>query len=334
MAQVWRASEIYFQKPRPVYWEWFFFGKNSPLRPIFSQQSESSKKITEVLFNLDVHFENGDCGFSKQIIEVDVVSEQSHAYGLGVLLAYCYLFGIRDLHKGNVIRREAHLQVIDAEVVFSKLLLPNETLLLPFKDVSNEVCAAQKSFGDITAIDLERLKPVLNGYFDLLSVVLEKRDQLVELLKNHREKMLTVPIRHIMRNTAHYRLWRENQRPPTIPFCSDELKQLERGDVPYYFKFIGGTNLYAYTKPTGEYEAIAAPLEFQKGINRDATDPFELLTASRLNDELLPTGSLFILKKLMPKGFTGSIDGGNFSAEVTSQNLQINFSGRTFTAKL
>ena len=335
VTQVWRASEIYFQKPRPVYWEWFFFGKNSPLRPIFNQQNASSKKISETLFNLDVHFENGDCGSSKQVVEVDAACKPSHAYGLGVLLAYCYLFGIRDLHKGNVIRSGTHLQVIDAEVVFSKLLLPNETLLLPFKDVSSEICAAQKSFGDdITAIDLESLKLVLSGYLDLLSVTLEKRDQLVELLKNHREKMLTVPIRHIMRNTAHYRLWRENQTPPTIPFCADELKQLERGDVPYYFKFIGDTNLYAYTKPTGEYDAITAPIEFQKGINRDATDPLELLTASRLNDELLPTGSLFILKKLMPKGFTGSIDGGNFSAAVTDQNLQINFAGKTFTAKL
>ena len=137
-----------------------------------------------------------------------------------------------------------------------------------------------------------------------------------------------------MRNTAHYRLWRENQTPPTIPFCTDEFKQLERGDVPYYFKFIGDSNLYTYTTPTGEHEAITAPIEFQKGINRDATNPVELVTASRLSDELLPTGSLYILKMLMPKGFTGSIDGGNFSAEVTDRNLQINFSGKIFTAKL
>lgn len=285
VAQVWRASEIYFQKPRPVYWEWFFFGKNSPLRSIFGQRSMPAINIVEVLFNLDVQFENGDCGISKQITEVNVVSEKSHAYGLGVLLAYCYLFGIRDLHKGNVIRNGTHLQVIDAEVVFSKLLLPNETLLLPFKDVSAQICAAQKSFGDITALDLENTKLVLNGYLDLLSVAREKHDQLVEVLKDHREKMLTVPIRHIMRNTANYRMWRENHALPTIAFCSDELIQIERGDVPYYFKFIGDTNLYAYTKPTGEYEAITAPVEFQKGINRDATDPCELLTASRLNDD-------------------------------------------------
>ncbi|MDD4976851.1 MAG: DUF4135 domain-containing protein, partial [Bacteriovorax sp.] len=261
VTQIERASEIYFQKPRPIYWEWFFFGKNSPIKNIFGP------KTAKVLFNLDVHLESDDCGFSKQIVEAEEGNDQSsHAYNLGILIAYCYLFGIRDLHKGNVVRREAHLQVIDAEVVLSKILLPHETLILPFKITTTDDCAAKKSFDNITVIGLESLKLILSGYFDLISNVLEKRGKLVSIFNDHRDKMFEVPIRHIMRDTVQYRKWQENQMAPAIPFCSDELKQLERGDIPYYFKFIGDSKLYAYKNPSGEYEAVTAPDEFLKGI--------------------------------------------------------------------
>lgn len=329
VSQIERASGIYFQKPRPIYWEWFFFGATGPLKSIFAT------KIGAALFNLDVHFDNGDCGFSRQVVEDNGQKDQSaHAYNLGVLIAYCYLFGIRDLHKGNVIKRKTHLQVIDAEVVLSKILLPNETLILPFKITTADGCAANKSFNDIASIDNDSLRLILSGYFDLFSDVLEKHGQIVSVLTEHREKMIKVPIRHIMRDTIEYRRWLENRTVPAIPFCSDELIQLERGDVPYYFKLIGDPNLYAYKTPEGEFEAIKAPDEFLKGINRDATDPFELLAASRLINELLPNGSLFLLKKLVPKGFTGIIDGGSFRAEVSSKDLQVSFGGKIFKTTL
>lgn len=329
VTQIERASVIYFQKPRPIYWEWFFFGKNSPLVKTFESN------VTQVLFNLDVHFEKDHCGFSKQVIDSDESNDQkAHAYNLGVLIAYCYLFGIRDLHKGNVIRRKDHLQVIDAEVVLSKILLPNETLILPFKITTADDCAAKKSFNNINLIEHESLRLILSGYFDLFTAVLEKRDNIIAILSEHREKMFMVPVRHIMRDTIQYRQWLENRTVPPIAFCTDELIQLERGDIPYYFKFIGDPKLYAYKNPEGEFEAITAPDVFLKGINRDATDPIELLADTRLNNELLPNGSLFLLKKLLPKGFTGIIEAGNFTAEVTTENLKINYYGKIYNAKI
>ena len=87
-------------------------------------------------------------------------------------------------------------------------------------------------------------------------------------------------------------------------------------------------------RPNGEYEEVNAPYEFSKGIKRDATDPLELLSPSRLNNELLPNGSLFILKKLLPKGFSGIIDGSNFKAEVSTEILKITFCDKTFVTKI
>lgn len=328
VTQIERASEAYFQKPRPIYWEWFLFGNNSPIKKIFEPD------LGKVLFNLDVHFDFKDCGISKKVIESSVSLDQdAHAYNLGVLIAYSYIFGIRDLHEGNLIKQSTHLQVIDAEVVFSKILLPNETLLLPFKITTALDCGARKSFDNINEIDLKSLKQILAGFFDLFIDISKMRDQLVEVIDQHHEKMLSIPVRHIMRDTIQYRKWLEEKEVPTIPFCEDELKQLARGDIPYYFKLIGNPKLYAYCSPDGDYEAVLAPDEYSKGINRDATDPVELLMTSRTDGELLPNGSLFLLKKLLPKGYLGVIEGINFLAEVTAEKVTINFNDKFFTTK-
>ena len=323
-----RASEIYFRKPRPVFWESFFFGKNSPLKNCFQNLS-----LSEVIFNLEVEVFDDHGGLSKIVSEVtESEISPSHAYSFGVLTAYSYIFGIRDLHKGNVMRTKTHLQVIDAEAVLSKILLPNETLLLPFKETTFNICAAKKSFNNPQSIDVENITGILLGYFDLFSLVIDSREKLLSIFDEQKEKMLKIPVRHIMRDTANYRKWREQQISPTVPLCQNELSQLERGDVPYFFKFIGDPTLYAYTSPTGDYEAVSVPVEFQKGVDRDAVSPDELLSASRLGNELLPTGSLFLLKKLLPHGFTGNIAAANFKAEITSSNFKIDFQDRIFTA--
>lgn len=325
-----RASGIYFRKPRPVYWEWLFFGNNSPLKSCFQ-----AEKLSEVVFNLDVENYDGTGGLSKKVLEVDESeTDLSQSYNFGVLTAYCYIFGIRDLHKGNVIRTKSHLQVIDAEVVLSKILLPNETLLLPFKETSFEICAAKKSFSQIGMIDTEKLSEILSGFFSLFSCVIDSSEKMLSIFNEHKEKMHQVPVRHIMRDTANYKKWREQQISPTIPFCENELLQLGRGDIPYFFKFVGDSKLYAYINSHGQYTEVTAPIVFQKGIDREATSPIDLLSRTRLSNELLPTGSLFILKKLLPLGFIGKIEGRNFRAEIHAQNISIEFQGRKFTAPI
>jgi lantibiotic modifying enzyme len=114
-----RGSEKVFQKPRPIYWEWLFFGQNSPLSIFFEQSRVQGVNPRQVLFNLTTEINANYCGVSSEIIgQLGTKTLSSHAYSLGVLLAYCYIFGIRDLHRHNLVKTQAHLQVVDAEVVF------------------------------------------------------------------------------------------------------------------------------------------------------------------------------------------------------------------------
>lgn len=331
VAQVGRGSEVYFQKPRPIFWEWFFFGTNSPLKEIFNKT-----QFADGIFNLQVEMNQNFTGFSKKVDEGINFNKDSHAYHLGALLAYCYVFGIRDLHKGNVIKTQSHLQVIDAEVVLTRLLLPNETLLLPFRETPFSVSAAQKTFDRQDDINLDNLKQILSGYFDLFTALLEKHDELLSTFEQYREKMRNVPIRHIIRDTVHYRNYLKNKAVlPPVSFCKDELTQLERGDVPYYFKFIGDINLYSYTSASGDFSQVSdIPTDFVKGVERAAINPVDLLRLGRLQDELLPTGSLFILKKLVPAGFSGTIEGKDFRAFVSANSIDIHFAEKIFSIKI
>jgi len=138
--KVGRASGTYYQKPRPVYWERLFFGVDSPLASFFGKGGAEFQP-KHALFNLETEIDADFTGLSREVLSVPASVERNHFYSFGVLLAYCYVFGVRDLHRHNILRTATHLQVVDAEVVLVKLLLPNETLLLPFKDIGAELAS-------------------------------------------------------------------------------------------------------------------------------------------------------------------------------------------------
>ena len=156
---------IWFEKPRPVYWEWLFFGTSSPLAVFFENR--------EAIFGLTIEFQNEKrSGRSKEILATPsgaVAPEQ--LFGFGYLLAYAYVFGIQDIFAENTIRTLNGLQVIDAEIVFSKFTLPNESFLFPFRNCAFEKAALSHLLHSMAEIDLSAIKQILRGFCELLSAV-------------------------------------------------------------------------------------------------------------------------------------------------------------------
>ncbi len=324
-----RASGIYFQKPRPVYWERLFFGKDSPLAGLFEGQDRGGLSLREQLFNLDVEVGEKFSGFSRQVTTFSG-NRDEHALGhsLGVLLAYCYVFGIRDLHHHNLIRSEFHLQVIDAEVVLVKLLLPNETLLLPFKDIGPESAGIRHLTDPPAPLTTEAVSVILSGYCETFDRIESILPEMTKIFVGLQTEMARVPVRHIVRDTIVYRDWKTSF--PKIPFFKEELEQLEGGDIPYFFKFIGDSCLYQYVDRSGTRVKVDAPSELLKAIARDATDPLDLLKRERV-EVLFPTGLLFLAKHLLRPDFQGALrfgrtmlsqEAGFISATIGDHNFQ------------
>ncbi len=298
---------FYYDKPRSVYWEWLFFGQTSPLKNIFEIKARDPyKALSHYLFNLDIEILGKWRGRSKEVVEWpgDVTNE--HFYAFGVLIAYSYIFGIRDLHKQNLIKTESHFQVVDAEVVFTRLILPSETLLLPFKHIGYELAGIGVFANNKTAHTLEQKQEMVNGYLDLFSIVVGKKKEIDNVFENLDLK--DHPVRVIVRNTSEYKSSLVN--PPDNILDSEKI-QLSRGDVPFYFKFVGSDNLYWLAGDV--VESTCYPyLDFKKDIDRHAYFFRQGWCEAIVSEKMLATGYLY-LNKLFEISTENKISIGRFS---------------------
>lgn len=329
--KVGRGSETLFQKPRPIYWEWLFFGKNSPLSIFFEKGRSSEISPGKVIFNLTTHIWPDYSGESREVVGTDDPEIlPSHFYGLGVLLAYCYVFGIRDLHRNNLIKTKSHLQVVDAEVILSKLLLPHETLLLPFKEVGPELCGAGAIINlKNSGLTTDSIRQIFDGYVDVFESAIQNRGDILSALNGLRD-LPGIPIRHILRDTFHYRAWKK--AAPPIPFFDSEVRQLERGDIPYYFKFLNRSEVFEYVNRQGDFVPVALPEAFGKGAAREAQMPADLLAATRLREQLFGPGLLYLSKTILPLSSIATVEGEGYSVTLDNSEVRVSTSLGNFTA--
>jgi hypothetical protein len=178
-------------------------------------------------------------------------------------------------------------------------------LLLPFKDIGPGSAASSHLGAAPGELSLEMVREILLGYCDVFECFRKHESAIAALFSSRREEMTKVPIRHITRDTAQYRQWKE--AAPEIPFFDAELVQLERGDVPYFFKFLSDPKLYAFANPVGATKAVNVPWALQRAVDRDACDPLNLLAAGRVQKMGLPIGLMFLGKTLLKGGSEESV---------------------------
>ncbi|MCB0363420.1 MAG: DUF4135 domain-containing protein, partial [Bdellovibrionales bacterium] len=179
-------------KPRSAFWEWLFFGQNSPIRSALGDSFLAGKNG---VFGLQVI----SCKpHLSQVVylERQVPSTpknpnlvQEFLYQYGGLLAYAYVFGIEDLHIENLVQRGNRLQVVDVEVVFGNLCLPNQTHLFPLGNLT----WSQTGLGHLKVnsvfsepINLESL---LSGYLHASIQISEKSEKILSGLEPYRGEL-------------------------------------------------------------------------------------------------------------------------------------------------
>tara|TARA_B110001454_G_scaffold219192_1_gene251178 strand:- start:60815 stop:61816 length:1002 start_codon:yes stop_codon:yes gene_type:complete len=295
---------FYFEKPRSVYWEWLFFGQSSPLRDIFcSKGRDQYKPLSHYLFNLEVEILEKWRGRSREVVEWPGAITNEHFYAFGALVAYCYIFGIRDLHKQNLIKTETHFQAVDVEVVFTQLVLPSETLLLPFKHIGYELAGIGVFANGKSEHTSEQKQEILNGYLDLFDLVIKKKKEIDVVLSS--QDLRNHPIRVIVRNTSEYRNI-FNSLPANI--LESEITQLSRGDIPFYFKYAGNPELFWLKEKS--FESTAIPLE---GLKKDIDRHAEFYTTgwcdAGVTEKMLASGYLYLNKFFEISGESNAFTG-------------------------
>lgn len=302
-----RASSFYFKKPRTVFWEWLFFGQSSPLRSCFDIRGvNSGLTIAEAIFNLDVSCESEWSGLSQRVSASDAIvdgEEKLRVYSrFGMLLAYSYVFGIRDLHHANLVRCATHLQVIDAEIVFVDLILPHETLLLPFKDVPWSQCGLSLMAKTKDAVGPSEAQAMMAGYLDVMTMFHEHREKILSVFSS---LDLSHPVRVILRNTAEYSDIIKGGAGGE-PLLESGRAQLTRGDIPYFFKRLGERDIFwlsdAGNLHSREFSTVGDHGSFANDIARHAVLPARLLASAGAVETRMLRGVLYLQKLFGTKG--------------------------------
>jgi len=254
-------------KPRPVLWEWLLLSNDSPLRELLAslaQEDELGERAFSFLPTLRFYEGRTDGAFEVQRARLIPLGRLTSAERVelarivGRSLALWSWLGVADLHWENLVlgrgpRGHLVFGPLDIEMILADLSLPTETKLLP--DADPEYATLCRHAAGVRRVLPYLGKPVPPGllvamaaaYEDTLSL-LDRHAPAIAAVLSQLPGLDTTPLRVLLRSTGDYvtadgsRLW-----PPLL---DAELEQLQRGDIPYFFRLYGHPGIHYFTDPT------------------------------------------------------------------------------------
>jgi hypothetical protein len=251
------------EKPRTVFWEWLLLSAESPLRRLLAKltaEDELGAGAFAFLPSLRFYGVASRDGGKVEKVELEPLGRLSSpernelAVVAGRALALWSWLGVSDLHWENLVlgRSAAGALVfapLDIESILSDLSLPTETKLLP--DPDPEYAAVCRHAAGIRRllpylgkpIEPPLLATMVDAYVTLLAFLERNSGAIARVLKAL-PGLRTAPIRVCLRGTDEYVLSRSV--PPWPPLLDAEAEQLERGDIPYFFRLYGRPGIRYY----------------------------------------------------------------------------------------
>ncbi len=242
-------------KPRPILWEWLFLCRDSPLRLLFNEIKLDHFDVFECFPNLN--FENSNdfqFGLVERLRLNKIISPpKTLAATVGNFVALMAWFGIGDLHRQNIgigLNPETNALILcplDIESIFEDFYLMSETALVTPQ--GND----KRKAGLFNLLELFQDSEPAEFIFDLLDsfVVTMKHldsneDKILKVFFDLKQLSYT-PIRVIPRSTQDYRDCLDNNMPLSEPdiFHSEKV-QIERKDIPYFFRYIANSQIFYY----------------------------------------------------------------------------------------
>ena len=301
-------------KPRSLYWENLFFGKLSPL-----SQLVRDSPIQE-------HFSLEQIPYCGRICQGEVIESSSASFdpfGYGFLMGYCFFFGIQDLHYKNIIRTNHGAQPIDVEVVLSDLITPSQTLLVPGRNVEYERTPLAL-YMDQSEVSLDMLCVMLKGYESAYDWICRRNQNILNALVIDPKECIRV----IFRNSNEYRT------PAALSDLTfEENKQISRGDIPFFFKFLSNQNVY-YLRSEDDFVAINRNSKWNKISDIIGVDPVVLLASSKISRKY-SVGLLSLVATFRGKfPSRQALVLANSSVDVREKEIHADVDGKHFVLKI
>lgn len=304
----------YFRKHRNLFWEWLLFDESAPLcetlkcfMPEHFIKATFGLKIQQPLEKNTGLVE----AFTHEIPYKNLPYDEANYHNLGLQCAYFAVFGIIDLTLDNLKIVNGGVQVIDAECIFSLTSTLEDSFLLPHK--GNQFTANYGLFPFFYKVpNKEMCKQLIVGYIKGILTLELHKEKILQTLSEVMKQFPLAPIRVLLRPTRVYDNYLTEAEEPSEEFIPEEKEQLNRGDIPYFFKFVGKKGIHYYS--SSDYQ-IADVSDSQIQTQLTAVCPELILTSVRLNKILISSGVNSLCK--------WSALGKNLELEYSEQSCQI-----------
>ncbi len=327
------------EKPRTLLWEWLLSSAESPLRRRLDEAAERDGLGREAFgFLPDLAFSDPharDGGAVEQIALTPLAALSADERGelarvVGRALALFSWLGLSDLHWENLAlgadaRGRFVFAPLDVEIILADLSLPTETKLLPDADpeyaaISRHACGVRRALPYLgKPVDAAALVAMAAAYRTTLGLLDRHARALADVFAQL-PAVRQAPIRVCLRGTDEY--VHARTRPPWPPLLDAEIEQLDRGDIPYFFRLYGQPGIHYYGDPSLE-KVERLPLE------GDVPQPDPILSIARGLGS--PTR-----KRLREEGlFTvlGAFDHEALAGRHVSDGIEVTFTPRTIVVK-
>jgi hypothetical protein len=327
-------------KPRTLLWEWLLLSGRSPLRRRLDALAEREGLGRDAFgFLPDLRFSSPHAREGGAVERVDLAplsarsakSKRDLAALVGRALALFSWLGLSDLHWENLVlgvdaRGRAVFAPLDVEMILADLSLPTETKLLPDADPEvADICQHASGVRRVLPwlgkpVPAEHLVAMASAYRGTLQLLDRHAPAIAEVF-TALPALRETPIRVLLRGTDAY--VRAASTPPWPPLLDAEAEQLDRGDIPYFFRFYG--------RPGIHYYADEALTRFERLPTRGDVPRLDPLL--RVSRQLRSPGR----RKLREDGlFTllGAFDHRALRGRHAGDGLAVTFTARTLTVTL
>jgi hypothetical protein len=280
-------------KPRTLLWEFLLLGTQSPLRRALAAAAVADglePAVFGFLPSLRFYPERGRELRAVERIELTPLPRLSRAGRselanvVGRALGLSAWFGIGDLHWENLVlgrdrRGQTVFGPLDIELSLDDFSLPTETRLLPAADGDYDATYRHAAgvrrvlpyLGKpVAAEDLARLAGAYRATLELLD---RHATSIADTLRAV-PGIAEAPIRVLLRSTDEY--VRARSAPVWPPLLKAEVEQLERGDIPYFFRLSGRAGIHYYADPAlrtirslparGDVPRLGPVLRLERGL--------------------------------------------------------------------
>jgi adenine-specific DNA methylase len=205
--------------------------------------------------------------------------------------------------------------------------LCNDTGILPHRNIAAKYCVFNQFGARLSADEVTNLfiLPFVESFIELIN----RRSFFLPVLSELKSEIDRTPIRVILRETSEYYAMLANKENQS-QISEEEKVQLLRGDIPYFFAYLGRQELFYYVDAEGHSSPVKNPHLIGFDANRVILHPNKLIESQRLTSSLVYS-ALWLAKKITPTDF--HLVTPDFSLEKSGGYTKFIFDGQTFSAK-